>query len=65
MEISFMIIQEIVENIESQREDIAKLCSELVKIPTQNPPGDTEECVMFIQKYFKKLGISTEIFKQK
>jgi succinyl-diaminopimelate desuccinylase len=60
-----MIIQEIVEDIESQREDISKLCSELVKIPTPNPPGDTEECVNFIQSYFKRLGISTKIFKQK
>lgn len=60
-----MIIQELIERIESQRKDVTKLCSELVKIPTPNPPGDTEECANFIQKYFKKHGISTKILKEK
>jgi succinyl-diaminopimelate desuccinylase len=52
------------ENIESSRKEVVELSSELVKIPTPNPPGDTEQCAKFIEEYFKKHGIPTKIYQR-
>ncbi len=52
------------EEIESSGTEIVELASELVKVPTPNPPGDTENCVRFIEEYFKKHGIPTKIYKR-
>lgn len=41
-----------------------ELCSELVKIPTPNPPGNTERCVRFIREYFDKNGIPTKVHER-
>jgi len=50
--------------VESSRDEVTELCSELVKIPTPNPPGETGRCVSFIEEYFKKHGVPTEKFQR-
>ena len=57
-------VSKLLEKVEYSRDEIIELCSDLVKIPTSNPPGDTEQCVKFIDEYFKKQGISTEIHER-
>lgn len=37
--------------------DTAKLCSELVKIKTENPPGDTRDCAEYIGDFLENIGI--------
>ncbi len=37
--------------------DVTSLCSELVKIKTENPPGNTRECAEYIGAYLESLGI--------
>lgn len=38
------------------------LLSELIRIDTTNPPGNEEDAVLFLDGYFDKAGIPTEIF---
>lgn len=40
---------------------MSELCSELVRIPTPNPPGDTDRCVRFIEDYFTRFGVPTVV----
>jgi succinyl-diaminopimelate desuccinylase len=37
--------------------DAARLCSSLVRIKSENPPGDTSEAVEFLRDYLESLGI--------
>jgi succinyl-diaminopimelate desuccinylase len=56
--------KELLGEVESSRDEVTELCSELVKIPTPNPPGDTVRCVSFIEDYFKKQGVPTQTFQR-
>ncbi|NLV27849.1 MAG: M20 family metallopeptidase [Methanomicrobiales archaeon] len=44
--------------------DVVRLCSEMVKIRTENPPGYTDEVVLFLQEVCTSIGIETKILKQ-
>jgi len=44
------------QDLRSRREEILQLCSDLVKIPSENPPGDMGEISDFLQDYLEKLG---------
>lgn len=37
--------------------DVTALCSELVKIRTENPPGNTKECAEYIGAYLESIGV--------
>ena len=52
------------EKIESARNEITELTSELVRIPTPNPPGNTSECARLIRGYFEEHGIHTETYER-
>jgi len=41
--------------------DVGRICSELVAIRSENPPGHTEEIIEFIRLYLEGLGISSKI----
>ncbi|MBP1927846.1 succinyl-diaminopimelate desuccinylase [Methanolinea mesophila] len=45
--------------------DIARLCSELVRIRSENPPGDTEDVVHYLKGFTDRLGIRTTIVKNR
>jgi succinyl-diaminopimelate desuccinylase len=47
--------------LESREDEIATLCSELVKLPTPNPPGDTAACAAYIQRYFEAHDVPATI----
>jgi succinyl-diaminopimelate desuccinylase len=44
--------------------DPASLCSELVKIPSENPPGYTDEVIAYLQDICTGIGIETEVLKK-
>lgn len=44
--------------------DVAWLCSELVKIRSENPPGYTDEIVEFLHQICHEIGIPTRIVKK-
>jgi len=39
------------------RDQVRELCSELVKIPSENPPGDCHKIAAFITDYLKNAGL--------
>jgi succinyl-diaminopimelate desuccinylase len=48
------------ERIDTEKEDILDLASRLIKIPSENPPGDMREVANFISEYLEGYGISCE-----
>ena len=53
--------QEIWNIIDERKDDLLKLCSDMISIPSVNPPGDVSSIVRYITNYFKAHGISFEI----
>jgi succinyl-diaminopimelate desuccinylase len=51
--------------IDERNEDLIKLCSRLIAIPTENPPGNMEDVTSFICNYLKSRGISYEVLRPK
>ncbi len=47
-----------------RRDDVATICSELVKIPSVNPPGMTRAVVDYIHAYFDAAGIPSTIWER-
>ena len=50
-------------HIDENSDDIINLCSDLVKIPSVNPPGDMTEIASYIGNYLKKHDVSYETFE--
>lgn len=44
--------------------DVVRLCSELVKIRSENPPGYTDEVISYLQEVCTSIGIDTQILKK-
>lgn len=53
---------EILSKIERDCDQIVSLCSDLVKIPSENPPGDTRAICQFISKFLESEGLSYQIY---
>jgi succinyl-diaminopimelate desuccinylase len=53
--------QKVIDEIERQKEDLLTLCSKLLQMNTENPPGDTSEISEFIIQYLSSFGIETEV----
>jgi succinyl-diaminopimelate desuccinylase len=45
--------------------DVARICSDLVKIKSENPPGDTREVIEYIQEFTDKIGIPTRLLRNR
>lgn len=45
--------------------DVGRICSELVAIKSENPPGRTVEVIEYIQEYLAELGIGSNIISRK
>jgi succinyl-diaminopimelate desuccinylase len=54
-------IDEVLAGLDHRGEDLANLTSNLVRIPTVNPPGLTTDIVAYIDEYFRRLGIATAV----
>ena len=48
--------------IEEHRDGIIALCSDLIKISSENPPGHTLNIVHFVEEYLKREGINCRIY---
>jgi len=58
------IEEKILEKVEKEKDEIVGVLRELVKIPTQNPPGENyEEFVMKAREYLDEKGIKTKVVK--
>lgn len=49
--------------IDDEREDIVQLCSELVKIPSENPPGDMRDIASFVKGWLEARGLKVEAYE--
>ncbi len=59
-----MTKQEIRDLIEEKKSDLITLCSELLQIPSENPPGEMEAVTAYITDYLKKGGVDYTIVGQ-
>lgn len=47
--------------IDEERDTIIRLCSDLIRIPSENPPGNVDRVVSFICDFLKKSGIAYKL----
>src|SRR5690554_6470959 len=52
---------ELTRQLERDREKLIGLCQDLVRIPSENPPGDTTKIVDFVARYLEQQGVDYEI----
>ena len=45
--------------------DPARLCADLVRIRSENPPGDTAEVIQYIREFTDALGIPTAVIRRR
>ncbi|MEK3670339.1 M20 family metallopeptidase [Paenibacillus sp. FSL R10-2771] len=47
--------------IDAEQDQLLELCSQLIRFPSENPPGDSRDISAFIIDYLKQAGIDTSI----
>lgn len=57
------IKQKLIDEVESRKEELIELCSSLIQIPSENPPGDSTEISRFIDDYLRQYGIETDWYE--
>jgi succinyl-diaminopimelate desuccinylase len=55
----------LLEDLVSDTMGLVRLCSSLVKIPSDNPPGDTSKLASFIQVYLESHGATVQAYEPK
>lgn len=53
----------LIAEIERRRGELVRLCADLVRIPSENPPGDTRAVAAFIRRWLRARGITTAVFE--
>jgi succinyl-diaminopimelate desuccinylase len=56
-------VKSVLQEAERRRGDVVTLCSELVKIPSVNPPGVTRDVVDYLHSYFDAVGLPSTIWE--
>jgi succinyl-diaminopimelate desuccinylase len=44
-----------------RRKELIELCAALVRIPSENPPGDTSRIAAFVVRYLRERGMRSAI----
>lgn len=52
--------QTLIDEVEARKDELIELCSSLIKIPSENPPGDSTEISQFITDYLKQFDLEPE-----
>jgi succinyl-diaminopimelate desuccinylase len=47
--------------LQSERDEIVDLVRDLVRIPSENPPGDTTAIMAFVTRYLENRGVDYEV----
>lgn len=50
----------VLEELQKRQDELAALCSRLIQIPSENPPGDTTALATAIREHLKGLGVSCD-----
>lgn len=53
--------QTVIEAVEAQQDELLELCSQLIQINSENPPGDSTEISQFIEGYLNRFGLEVEV----
>lgn len=51
----------LMQEIEANKNELIDLCSRLIQIPSENPPGDSTEITNYINKFLQDIGADTSI----
>lgn len=54
-----LLKQKLMDEVEARQDELIELCSQLIKIPSENPPGDSTEISQFITDYLSQFGLET------
>lgn len=52
--------QRLIDEVEARKDELVALCSSLIQIPSENPPGDTTEITSFISNYLEQYGLHAD-----
>ncbi|MEH7010003.1 ArgE/DapE family deacylase [Neobacillus niacini] len=52
--------QRLIDEVEARKDELVALCSSLIQIPSENPPGDTTEITTFISNYLEQYGLHAD-----
>ncbi|WP_156291853.1 M20 family metallopeptidase [Oceanobacillus salinisoli] len=55
--------QKLIDEVEARKDELINLCSSLIKIPSENPPGDSTEISQFVANYIKQFGLDVEWYE--
>lgn len=55
----------LLEALEARREELVELCARAVRIPSENPPGDTTAIARFVREYLEALGLAVREYAPK
>jgi succinyl-diaminopimelate desuccinylase len=53
----------LLDTLSRRRSELVELCSNLVKIPSDNPPGDTTQLATFIADYLSDRGVKVDTYE--
>ena len=53
----------VLREIDARMPEFEALLGEIVRIPTDNPPGDTTACVSFLADYLKSRGLPADVYE--
>ena len=51
--------------IDEQRDFIIRLCQDIIKIPTENPPGDCTSLANFLKDLLNERGLNFKVYEPK
>ena len=54
---------QVMEEIDRRLPEFKDLLRDVVRIPTDNPPGDTTACVTFLAQYLKERGLPADVYE--
>ncbi len=55
------LIEKVRKEVKAREDELISLCSQLIKIPSENPPGDVSNIASFVEEFLKEIGISVEV----
>jgi succinyl-diaminopimelate desuccinylase len=59
------LVERILSEIDMRKSELIKFTSEIVQHDTSNPPGLTEELILFLREYLLKQGFTSEVVEAK
>jgi succinyl-diaminopimelate desuccinylase len=51
------------DQVEKRRGDLVDLCARLVRIPSENPPGDTTRVAAFVARALRRMGLAPRVYE--